>query len=79
MFKNAAKKVQRRHDIRTAMPTPTPTVPLDPMAMPSTPKVRLTITVTLEEIVNACESGSQKPTDLLIAFVKAVSKLDEPD
>ena len=77
MFKNAARKEQRRHDTITAMPIPTPMVPLNPMAMPSSSKEGPTI--TLEEIVNDWDSGSQKLTDLSIAFVKAVSKLDEPN
>ena len=75
--KTAARKEQRRHDTITAMPIPTPMVPLNPMAMPSSSKEGPTI--TLQEIVNACKSGSQKLTDLSIAMDKAVSKLVQPD
>jgi hypothetical protein len=77
MFKTAARKAQRRLDTQTAMQQSWPTVPLDPMALPC--PSRDVLTITIEEILDDWESGSEEPTDLSIAFVEAVSKLDEPN
>ena len=70
MYKNQARKSQRRYDVQTAMQSSWPTVPLDPMAMPrasqEAPDISLTDQITQSA---ACQ---HEPTALADAFVQAI-------
>ena len=70
MYKNQARKSQRRYDVQTAMQSSWPMVPLDPMAMPPVPQRAPDI--SLNDQITQSAACQHEPTALADAFVQAI-------
>ena len=70
MYKNQARKTQRRYDVQTAMQSSWPTVPLDPMAVPQASHEAPDISLT--DQITQSAARQHEPTALADAFVQAI-------